>query len=193
MDRWAAFHSMVLRGEPAPADLRHLFDAHGSSDDPLAALGVRFIDPDNLPVLLSHSNLTDQDRANADIMSNVAAINDVFAMSVPVAELDDGEIVGFWRGPENTPLDQCAIFEFDTEGQFALLGGVTFSEALLGRCLRYDRSAYDRVRAAFSKVGIVISTAGPDDLREPIAGSDPRVIHRQNYNRHRAGHGLPPV
>jgi hypothetical protein len=65
-------------------------------------------------------------------MANVTAINEVLATITFIAESDDGDMIGYWHGPERTPIDAAPIVKLDTEGQFDLMRGRALSEAMLG-------------------------------------------------------------
>lgn len=48
------------------------------------------------------SYLTEADLRNPDIVGNVRAIDEVCEMVSFVAETDGGELIGYWRGPNDT-------------------------------------------------------------------------------------------
>jgi hypothetical protein len=187
-DRRAAFQERILRDQEMPADLAALLDAAGTPADPLASFGAKLIDPSAAqPVLLSHAYLNDKDRANPDIMANVAAFDDMAALTVYVVELEDGEIIGYWRGPDHTPISACALIELDTEGQFHVLPGRTLAEALLARCGRYlDTTKFAEANGRFGKIGIKIAASSPDDIPDASPRSDPKAFANAAYGRHRA-------
>jgi hypothetical protein len=102
------FQQEILKGQAAPPDLQALLEVVAQADDeadPLReALGFSLLSPGRDYQLLSGSYLNQRDRQNPDIMMNVAAINKVLAMITIVAESKDGDIFGYWHGPERTPI-----------------------------------------------------------------------------------------
>ena len=58
-----------------------------------------------------------------------------------VAESEDGDMIGYWHGPERTPIGDAPIVKFDTEGTFGLMQGRRLSEAMLGNTTSMMRSA----------------------------------------------------
>lgn len=198
--RFFDFKRLVLRDQEPPDDLYKLWlmqlsrSPDSAPSDPLTALGAKLIDPGALPVLISHAYLTVEDRANVDIMCNIAAFDVVFDMSTFVAELDDDSVLGYWHGPERISIHSAPILQLDTEGQFSLLPGRTLTEAIMSRALEY-RSETDFRQAAkrFTDHGIGISAGALDDLEYPDAETQPNSIHRQAYNQNRIAAGLEPV
>ena len=81
-DALATYRREKLGGRAMPPDLRTLLilqwergtahDAEGA--DPLATMWVQLFDAKQSSDLLDHSYLNDEDRANPDIMANVAAM-----------------------------------------------------------------------------------------------------------------------
>src|SRR5437763_1778649 len=116
------FETEILRGQAVPPDLRILLDVAGCAGDidPLRdALGFAHLVPGRDYPLLTGSYLNDSDRHNPDIMANVAAINDVVLLTTMVAESDDGDMIGYWHGPERTAIGTAPIVKLDTEGMFS--------------------------------------------------------------------------
>jgi hypothetical protein len=159
--------------------------------DPLARIGARLIEPGMHIDLLSDSYLSEQDRANPDIMANVAAIDAVLALSTVVVELDDEELLGYWHGPEGTPIDKAPILSLDTEGQFGIVSGRTLTEAIVAFGL-YRDSDFARARDLWAQHGVVVAAATLSELDYGAFASDPDDVHLDVYNRHRIAAGLPP-
>src|SRR5438105_15049439 len=116
------FEKEILRGQAVPKDLRALLDvAKSDGTDPLReALGFALLVPGRDYPLLTGSYLNDGDRQNPDIMANVAAINDVLSLITIVAESDDGDMIGYWHGPERTPIGNAPVVKLDTERMLGL-------------------------------------------------------------------------
>jgi hypothetical protein len=143
--------------------------------------------------LLSGSYLNDNDRQNADIMANVAAINDVLAMITFVAESEDGDMIGYWHGPERTPIAAAPIVKYDTEGQFDLMQGRNVSEAMLGNYTFDDDERFADGRAWLADCGIETEASNWHDLSTPTAATVPNKLHRALYNERRVAAGLKPI
>jgi hypothetical protein len=101
-----SFQQDILKGQSIPDDLLALLLAgEAAGDDPLReALGHSLLIPERDYPLLTGSYLNDTDRQNPDIMANVAAINEIIDLITFVAESDDGDMLGYWHGPERTPI-----------------------------------------------------------------------------------------
>jgi len=191
------FQRDILKGHAAPQDLQALLDvaleAGAGEADPLReALGHALLRPGRDYPPLSGTYLNDSDRKNPDIMANVAAINDVLAMITFVAESEDGDVVGYWHGPERTAIGAAPIVQYDTEGQFSLMQGRTLSEAMLGR---YTYGADERFAdgRAWLAACIEMEAANWHGLSTPSAAARPEKLHRTLYNEKRIAAGLKPL
>jgi hypothetical protein len=194
------FIAQVLKGQPAPDDLQKLFLMQAvrvanddEYSDPLESIHAYLIAPEEELDLLTHSYLNDADKANPDIMANVKAIDKVFEHITFVAKTDDSDLIGYWHGPESTPIQLAPIVKYDTEGQFSLLLGKQLTEALLGEHVFDDDEEFTRLRDWFSTFGIDISASCWDDLDYPDVKTKPDELHHNLYNQHRVAVGLPPV
>jgi hypothetical protein len=160
---------------------------HGPDTNPLAKVGARLIEPGMDVAFLSHF----PNRADPDILANIAAIEDVFALSTFVVELDDQDLLGYWHGPEGTPIDKAPILSLDTEGQFEIATGRALTEAIVAFGLWRD-SDFARTRDWCAQRGIVVAARTLSELKYGAIRCHPREIHLDAYNRHRIAAGLPP-
>jgi len=177
-----------MRGQDVPPDLRALLDVVASAGgvDPLRdALGFALLMPGRDYPLLTGSYLNDRDRQNPDIMANVAAINDVLALITMVAESEDGDMIGYWHGPERTPIGKAAIVKLDTEGMFGLMQGRSLSEAMLGNAPFDDAERFSEARAWLAGCGIEIDANGRRGLSTPEASTRPDKLHEMLYRQKR--------
>jgi hypothetical protein len=196
----ARYSQEMLGGRPVPADLRTLLilqwerdtaaDAEGA--DPLATMWTHLFDSGETNTLLDHSYLDEKDRADPDIMANVAAMTSTCAFAAFVARDDDGNLFGYWFGPENTPIESAAILRLDTEGAFEIIAGSSLSEALVGDRVFDDDAEFAKLKGQFGRVGISFSANCWEDLVLPETASDPGIHHEKLYNENRAKAGLPP-
>ena len=189
------FQQEILKGQTAPQDLQALLEVITEDGaDPLReALGFSLLSPGRDYPLLSGSYLNERDRQNPDIMANVAAIDEVMAMITFVAESEDGDMIGYWHGPERTPIDAAPIVKLDTEGQFDLMQGRNVSEAMLGNYTFGDDERFADGRAWLAECGIDMEAADWHRLSTPTAASMPNKLHRTLYNERRVAAGLKPV
>lgn len=95
--------------------------------EPWSELEVTFLEPGATPDLLDTSYLSDVDRANPQIMANVAAIEDTAALITWVTS-EPQRALGYWRGPSSLPLAEAPVVRFDDEGQFYLVGARSITE-----------------------------------------------------------------
>jgi hypothetical protein len=198
--RTVNFLRVILKKQPLPGDLQQLWNMQISrlpdadfSADPLAAVGAKIIEPESIPCLLDHSYLNEADRANPDMMRNIAAIDEVFKLATFVVELEDDHILGYWHGTENTSIDQAPIVKFDNEGQFSICPGSTLTEAILADTLSCQEDKFPEFKAWYAKYGIEISAASIADFSEPQVAIAPSVIHHNIYNAQRVAAGLEPA
>lgn len=191
------FQQDILKGQAAPQDLQALLDVAaraGDGADPLReALSFSLLSPGRDYPLLSGSYLNERDRQNQDTMVNVAAINEILAMITFVAESEDGDMIGYWHGPEHTPIDAAPIVKYDTEGQFGLMQGRTLSEAMLGNYTFGDDERFSDGRAWLKARGIAMDPANWRGLSTPSAATQPETLHRTLYNEKRIAAGLKPI
>lgn len=184
------YENEILKGQVAPPDLRALLAVAVSAGDPLReALGFAFLVPGRDCPLLTGSYLNDSDRQNADIMANVAAINDVLALITIAAESEDGDMIGYWHGPERTPIGNAPIVKFDTEGTFDLMQGRTLSEAMLGNSTFDDEARFAEARAWLAGCGIEIGAKNWRELSTPEASTRPDKLHKALYQQKRMAAG----
>lgn len=187
-----------LAGRDLPADLRTLLlrqwqrGSGNAAADPLDAMRIHLFEAEETHDLLDHSYLNEKDRADPDIMANVAAMNSTCEHAAFVAHDDDGNLFGYWFGPENLGIDTAPIVKLDTEGQFSLLSGRTLSEALLGEHVFEDSERFAQLKETFARAGIPISANHYDELEYPRPPSSPAVFHEERYEENRSKAGLPP-
>jgi hypothetical protein len=183
------FQTEILKDQTPPPDLRVLLAVAGSAggSDPLReVLSHALLAPGREYPLLTGSYLNDRDRQDPSIMANVAATNDVFTFITFVAESEDGDMIGYWHGPERTPIDAAPIVKYDTEGQFDLMQGRTLSEEMLGNYTFSDLERFTAVRSWLDAHGIKVDAANWGGLSTPETSTRPDVLHETLYQEKRA-------
>ncbi len=205
--RLTEYSTARLDGQPAPADLKAVLFAiwtdasfAGSDRDPLAIVGFRILQPGQSHPLLDNSYLNDKDRANPDIMANVAAMDGTSGLCCFVLETRNG-LMGYWRGPEKAPLHEAPIVFLDDEGQYLLASGRSIAEALCFSAVSHDTTKFfDAARAAFAELGVSAPVVTYADLEFPelaVQLRQPTIEHPNNfrhrmYNEHRVMAGPSP-
>jgi hypothetical protein len=198
--RTANFLQVILKNQPMPDDLQKLWNMQifrapdaDFSADPLAALGVKIIEPDRMACLLDHSYLNDTDRANPAMMMNIEAINEVFKLATFVVELEDDDILGYWHGSENTSIDQAPIIKFDNEGQFSVCRGNNLTEAIIAETMSYQEDKFPEFKTWFAKYQIDIAANSITDLPERKVSTHPALTYENFYKAKRVAAGLEPA
>jgi hypothetical protein len=142
---------------------------------------------------LDGSYLNDDDRADPDIMSNISATDEVFKYITFVAQNDNGDLIGYWHGPEGISITLAPIVKYDTEGQFELLQGKSLTEAMLGDYVFDNDDEFTELRDWFSRCGIEIAASCWDNLDTPDPATKPDELHDTLYNKYRVAAGLEPI
>lgn len=204
-----SFVQTVLSGQPVPDDLRRLWliETVRVPDgeqfvDPFQAMGLRLLRPDETERLqreglahwvddccvLRHGG---HDPVAVDAMHE--AINQVARMATFVVMRGGGNLIGYWQGPEETPLAQSPIVELNTCGVFTLLPGRELTEALLGVYAGDDASRFAAMAEWFARHDVLITAHSRDELVIPSSSTHPERLKTGFYNRQRVAAGLQPV
>ena len=173
------FATNRLASETIPMDigvlLRH-------ADALQAMTGIFFnIDPDWAP-WLDTSYLSEDQKRDPDIAANVKAIADVCSLIAFVAELEDSQYLGFWRGPDRRPIVNSPLVVLDNEGQFRLCASGTFAEAILEQT--YNEVQFEALKTWFGSIGIDVGFAALDDLEYPEEPNNPNDLHTRLYEKY---------
>ena len=163
-----------------PEDIAILVNNFDCCQELLEEIECRFFEEGEDVDLFSHSYLNEDDRKNEDIMANVSAINDVFKYISFVVEATNGDLAGYWHGPENIDINTSPIIIYDTEGQFNLLNGANLTEALVGNYLFDDDDEFLEFKEHFKKCGINIASKW-SELPEPCPETKPSELHVKLY------------
>lgn len=167
-----AFIETRLDGQAIPNDLGALLAAisnnpgfEASDDNPLSKIWAEFLWTGKTYPLLDHDYLNDQDRADPDIMANVRAMQDTDKKLKFVIQCEDTSLLGYWQPDPGIPIEQCALFWLDTEGQYHLTEGKTLAETLAYRALVDGESdTYRSLKEAFARLGVNVPEADVDSI-----------------------------
>jgi hypothetical protein len=102
-DRLEQFSRERLDGRPLPDDLRALLEAQWAGRQEFYEISeLVFLEPGAASPLLDHGYLNEQDRADPDIMANVAAHKQMAKYFKAVAVAGDGlgDCYGYWMHPD---------------------------------------------------------------------------------------------
>ena len=163
-----------------PKDLISLIKNFECCEEILEEMESRFFEEDEDINLVTHSYLNKEDKKNKEIMANVSAINEIFQYVSFVMETTNGDIVGYWHGPEADKITESPIVLYNTEGQFNILNGSNLSEALVGNYLFDEDEEFLEFQERFKDCGINIVSKW-DDLIEPDPRYSPEDLHEELY------------
>lgn len=156
-----AFSQNRLGGEPIPVDVQLLL-AH--IDGFAARTGVELNGQEGWAPWLDTSYLSQENKANPDIMANVRLMADVCGMIAFIAAHEDGEYYGYWQGPDKQSIATAPLIRLDNEGQFGFCCGTSFVEGILSR-LTYDEAQFTELRNWFRSIGITVQFETLADLQ----------------------------
>ena len=89
-----------LGSEPVPPDLTVLLQ---NADELRRRTGITFSSAPGWSPWLNTSYLSDAQKRNPDVIASMRAIEEVCELDAFVAELEDSECLGYWRGPTRRP------------------------------------------------------------------------------------------
>jgi len=164
-----------------PIDLQMLIENYDCCEELLEEMECRFFETDEVHNLISHSYLSDGDKKSKETMANVSAIDEVFKFITFVMEAIDGNLVGYWHGPEGADVTKSPIVMYTTEGQFRILPGSNIVEALVGDYIFDEDDEFLEFQDQFKECGIDIVSKW-DDLVEIELKTDPSKLHEELYS-----------
>jgi len=176
------FTKEELITKKVPADLLQLINNFNCCEELLDEMECRFFESGEIPDLISHSYLNEEDKKNKNIMANISASKEISQYISFVVEAIDGNLVGYWHGPENLELRDASIIKYDTEGQYTILSGSNLVEALVGDYVFDDDDEFLEFQEQFGNCGIVIVKKW-DDLVEFKVMTDPSKLHQSLYEK----------
>ncbi len=174
------FSQNRLNGEPVPDDVKALLANH---DELSERTEVELNWNKGWAPWLDTSYLSAEERANPDIAANVLAIQEVCGMIAFIGVDEDDNYFGYWRGPKKRPIAKSPLVRLDNEGQFRLLAGSTFAEAILID-QTFDEEQFSEFRDWLGSLDITIHWETPDDATYPKENDQPDGLHKELYYRH---------
>lgn len=168
-----------LNNEPCPKDLAFLIE---NCVELLSDMEVEISDKKQWEPWNDKSYLTEEDFADPDISANVKAIDDTFALISFVAEFPDSEFVGYWRGVDNSKIEDCPLVHYSNDGQFSLCGS-RFIESLFVNL--YEDECLEEMKNKVIEKGIEINFRSIDEIKNKYTKIEPNVYHEQKYEEHK--------
>ncbi len=175
MSKLDQFSANRLNGETVPEDLRLLLE---HADEFESRTGIRIAPEEQWAPWSDTSYLTAKDLQDPGIVANIKAIDEVCSMIAFVAEHEDHEFIGYWRGPAGRSIADSPLVWLDNEGQFNLCSEATFAQVILGT---YES---DELTEWMQSIGIQASASPADDRVEE---SDPGDMHWQLQEKYLGG------
>lgn len=169
-------------------DLQRLRESLEEIRDIVDELRLKLVDDPAWAEPSDTSYLNDADRANPDIMDNVAAMAATNELIAWFGRDYEG-YVGLWRGPSQRPLARAPVVKLDTEGQYALVAATVPDYLAMG----IFRDGFDQRRVALIEAGFEVASS-PDAIwatLEPF--ENPNAYRRNLYNEGRKRRGLEPI
>jgi hypothetical protein len=184
------FQEVYFHGRSLPTALVQCFE-DAAIVALLAELGVRVLDPDAKPALLTGSYLSAEDQANPDIASNVVAIERILAKAAWFCETEDGNLFGYWLGDNNQWPALPIIVQYDTEGQFSCEGAIGLGDLLAADgCLGEDDN-YATLAQKCEAAGLLVTLKILPDYYARECPIDPNAMRSTEYYAERVKRGLP--
>lgn len=182
MSNWTIneFKKKILKGQDVPSDLAIIIENKCCLDILEEELEFELLEEDRIENELLHSYLSDSNKKDISIEANIFAINKVFKYITFFAEAENGMLLGYWHGEENTNILEAPLITYDTEGEFDLLYGNQIIELLILKWTSEDEDEYSEMVDEFSSCDIEISSIYT--ITEITSESDPSKLHDAIYN-----------
>ncbi len=145
------FSAHRLAGDPVPDDLRRLLPHR---DELAERTGIELSWAKDWAPWLDTSYLRPEEKANPGIAANIRAMAEVCSLIAFVAQEEDSQYFGFWRGREILPIAKCPLVFLDNEGQFNPCVASSFAECVLENT--WGDKRFSELRDWFQSLGIVI-------------------------------------
>jgi hypothetical protein len=163
------FSAHRLGGDPVPDDLRQLLLQR---DELAERTGIEFSWAKDWAPWLDHSYPRPEERTDPGIAANICAMADVSSLIAFVAQEEDAQWYGFWRGPDRLPIAKSPLIFLDNEGQFNPCVASNFAECVLEHTWGEER--FNALRDWFRSLGITIPI---DDEKTLLARGWPERSH----------------
>ncbi|MEU3399912.1 hypothetical protein ACFY9C_22715 [Streptomyces filamentosus] len=192
-ERWEEFSRERLGGFPVPEDVRILAAAQWAGQGHcLERFGITLLEPGARHPLTDTDYLSEEDRADPEIMANCAAAEQMTQYLKAVAQDEDGNFYGYWLHPrQRLDTQPPPVIKVDTEWTYWPLGGRTLSEACLYDITFEDDELFVELAAELAQLRIAVPARSRNDLEVPSADPSPEDVHEQLCRAQRQKLGLP--
>jgi hypothetical protein len=176
------FSAHRLGGDPVPDDLLRLLPYR---DELAQRTGIELNCAKDWAPWLEHSYLRPEERADPAVAANIRAIADVSSLISFVAQEEDDQWFGFWRGQDRLPIAKCPLVFLDNEGQFNPCVASNFAECVLEHT--YGEARFTALGDWFRSLGITIPFGDEKSLlvRDwPERSHEAKKLHEELFNRY---------
>ena len=174
----SAFSTHRLRGQPIPDDLAILYAHRSELKD---RIGMVISDAPDWQPWADTSYLTAEDLARRDVIANLAAVQAVMNCISFVAATENHEFLGYWHGPNDTPVEYSPVVWWDNEGQFHLMLGRCFADGILN-CYAYDDEDFADWKSWMEARNIAVNWSSVEQMPEPTVELTPSMFHAQLFD-----------
>jgi hypothetical protein len=115
-------------------------------------------------------------------------MDEVCSLIAFVAEEEDGQYIGFWRGRAQLPIEECPLVFLDNEGQFNPCVAANFAECVLE--LTWGQQRFNELRDWFRSLGITIPFDDEKTLHSrgwPERSHEAKKLHGELFDRYLRG------
>lgn len=169
-------------------DLVRLRENFGQMGQLVEALELQLVDDPNWAEPSATSYLSEQDRANPDIMANVEAMAETNRLIAWFGRDMEGYL-GLWRGPQELSLERAPVVQLDSERQYSIVAA-TIPDYL---AIAWSEEAFERASQALVKVGFTVAGSPEAISAATEAFASPNAYRHRLYNEGRVRRGLKPV
>jgi hypothetical protein len=175
------FSANRLDGDPVPEDLRLLLPHR---DELSARTGIEVSWLKDWAPWLDTSYLREEERADPGIAANIRAMDEVCSLIAFVAQEEEDQYFGFWRGREKLPIAECPLVFLDNEGQFNPCVASNFAEGVLEHT--WGEKRFNELRDWFRSLGITIPFDDEKSLHArdwPKRSHEAKKLHDELFDR----------
>jgi hypothetical protein len=104
---------------------------------------------------------------------------DMVRLSGFVAEDAGGGAIGYWFGPEQTPIEVAPPMRFDRSGGFFIAPGNSIAEAVLVIASRGGEGAFGALRDWLNEQGFAISARSINDIKPRPCTTGPQAAYER--------------
>lgn len=189
------FRKTFCNGAELPEEVRRGLVGGGKLPAVLADAEVKWLDPLEVPSLISNDYLTEDDLKNPDTASNVEATAELFGRIAWLVVNDEEGLFGYWLADAGALSFPAIAVSYDSEGTFSAWGELPLADLIAYAGSFGDDDAYARVAAVAKQAGL---TVAHDSLPAMFKTADActfdiEELHDQAYNKARAARGLEPI